>query len=217
VGQCDFMAGNRKHSRSEWFPEGDMEQELNSFEGMIAAASARIGPEYFQLPVAGADAVYRERVYCYELYHQLRCLWDDFPFSLGGEIDKSGQPHFQDGPYSNAKPDLLVHVPANMDRNLACVEVKPFGRPVTEFTSDLKKLTWFCVHANYHRGIFLVYGGDDVESETDGPLREKVQRAVGHGEEIDLARIHIFSHSGIGRPARRIELVRSRTEPQTGL
>jgi hypothetical protein len=24
------------------------------------------------LPVADADAMYRERVYCYELYHQLR-------------------------------------------------------------------------------------------------------------------------------------------------
>jgi hypothetical protein len=107
-----------------------MEQEMNSFEAMIASASARIGSEYFQLPVADADAVYRERVYCYELYHQFRCLWDDFPFRLGGEIDKNGYPHFQAGPYAKAKPDLLVHAPGIMRRNLACIEVNHWAGPL---------------------------------------------------------------------------------------
>jgi hypothetical protein len=98
---------------------------------MLAASCAQIGGEYFQLPIAEADAVYRERVYCYELYHQLRRLWRDFPFSLGGEVDKEGHPHFKNGPYAGAKPDLLVHWPGNMDGNLACVEVKP-GTGTTE-------------------------------------------------------------------------------------
>ena len=43
---------------------------------MISVAVSRIAHGYFQLPVADADALYRERVYCYELYHQLRCLWE---------------------------------------------------------------------------------------------------------------------------------------------
>jgi hypothetical protein len=60
---------------------------MRALEELLTAASVRIGPEYFQLPVADADAVYRKRVYCYELYHQLRCLPEGFPFSLGGEID----------------------------------------------------------------------------------------------------------------------------------
>ena len=140
---------------------------------MILAATARIGEEYFQLPVADADAVYRERVYCYELYHQLRCLWGDFPFSLGGEIDKQGHPHFRDGPYANAKPDFLVHEPGGMDRNLACVEVKPIDRPKAEFTADFKKLTWFCRQAKYARGIFLVYGASTKVADI-AALREKV-------------------------------------------
>jgi len=50
-----------------------MEHEFALFEGKMADASARIAADYFQLPVADADSVYRERVYCYELYHQLRC------------------------------------------------------------------------------------------------------------------------------------------------
>jgi hypothetical protein len=60
----------------------------------------------------------------------LRCEWQDFPFSLGGEVDKGGHPHFKNGPYAKAKPDFLVHVPGTMEANLACIEVKPFGRPV---------------------------------------------------------------------------------------
>jgi hypothetical protein len=131
TGRCDIVT--------------NMEGELNIFEEMLAAAAGRIGPEYFQLPIADADAVYRERVYCYELYHQLRRLWDGFPFSLGGEVDKGGHPYFQDGPYAHAKPDLLVHVPGTMDGNLACIEVKPAGRPIAEFSADLRKLTWFCL------------------------------------------------------------------------
>jgi hypothetical protein len=186
--------------------QSDLEQELNRFEQMIAAASARIERDYYLLPVADADAVYRERVYCYELYHQLRCLWGDFPYRLCGEIDKRRNPHFQ-SPYAEAKPDFVVHVPADMGSNLACVEVKPFEREVTGFTDDLKKLTWFCLNADYYRGIFLVYGDDKTGSGTDERLREKVQTAVNRCvEKIDLTRIHLFSHSGIGRAARKVEL-----------
>lgn len=181
-----------------------MEGELGTFEEILAAAAARIGPEYFQLPIADADAVYRERVYCYELYHQLRCVWDGFPFSLGGEVDKGGHPHFQNGPYAHAKPDLLVHVPGNMDRNLACVEVKPAGRPVAEFSADLRKLTWFCHHANYFCGIFLVYGGAPGDAEQSKVVREKLRGAIGAGVEIDMERIRVFSHEGIGGLFRRI-------------
>lgn len=183
-----------------------MDQELRVFEGMLATASVRIEADDFQLPLADADAVYRERVYCYELYHQLRLLWGNFPFSLGGEIDKTGHPHFQDGPYARAKPDLLVHVPGNMARNLACIEVKPFDRPVGEFGFDLKKLTWFCRHANYHHGIFLVYGMDCAVPESSAALRARVQKASGQNGEIDSARIHVFHHPAVGREARRMEL-----------
>jgi len=37
---------------------------------ILQDATAAIGREYFLLPIHGADPVYRERVYCYELYHQ---------------------------------------------------------------------------------------------------------------------------------------------------
>jgi hypothetical protein len=183
-----------------------MEQYLNAFEEMLDAATLRIGPDYFQLPVADADAAYRERVYCYELYHQLRCLWGNFAFSLGGEVDKTGNPHFRDGPYARVKPDFLVHVPGNMDGNLACIEVKPFARPAIEFARDLEKLSWFCRHAHYYRGIFLIYGTTPCCLDSDAELQAKLREALVRGEDIDPNVIHIFHHRDSGLPAQSVEL-----------
>mgnify|MGYP006906724169 CR=1 FL=1 len=72
-----------------------MDEEFGKLIGIIREAVKQITDEYFQLPVCGSDSLYRERVYCYELYHQMRCIWDDFPFSLGGEVDKAGHPYYK--------------------------------------------------------------------------------------------------------------------------
>src|SRR6202034_219777 len=115
---------------------------------------------------------------CYELYHQLRLIWNGFDFTLCGEVDKGGHPLFCRGDYARAKPDFLVHRPGDMDRNLACVEVNPCVRPWEEFRDDLKKLTWFCHNARYHRGMFLVYGIEKGKTETREVLIAKVRRAM---------------------------------------
>lgn len=183
-----------------------MEQYLNALEEMLAASCAQIGGEYFQLPIAEADAVYRERVYCYELYHQLRRLWRDFPFSLGGEVDKEGHPHFKNGPYAGAKPDLLVHWPGNMNGNLACIEVKPGTGRVAAFNADLRKLTWFHRNAGYHGGIFLVYGGELGIEDRDARVRQKVLRAAAGDTEVDPRAIRVLFHSAPGQEPARIVL-----------
>ena len=79
---------------------------------ILRDATAAIGKEYFLLPIHGADPVYRERVYCYELYHQMRLRWPDgCVYRLNGEVDKMGHPYFQDA--AAPKPDLLVHQPGH--------------------------------------------------------------------------------------------------------
>jgi len=181
-----------------------MEREFGVLEQKLAEAAARIEREYFQLPVADADSVYRERVYCYEMYHQLRCGWDGFPFSLGGEVDKVGHPHFRNGPYARSKPDLLVHEPGNMERNLACVEVKACGADIDEIRGDLRKLAWFCGNARYHGGIFLVYSMERDETPDYAVLRAKIGMAARDG--IDLARISVFAHAAVGQQAEKIHL-----------
>ena len=50
-----------------------MKKELTN---ILKKATESIEGQYFQLSLDGGDPVYRERLYCYELYHQIRCLGD---------------------------------------------------------------------------------------------------------------------------------------------
>jgi hypothetical protein len=43
---------------------------MADFSDILRAATSQIGEEYFCIAIAGGNPVYRERVYCYELYHQ---------------------------------------------------------------------------------------------------------------------------------------------------
>lgn len=183
-----------------------MQEQFDTFIGLVTAAAAHVGGMYFQLPVAELeDPLYRERVYCYELYHWIRDGWNGFDFSLGGEVDKTGHPIFRQGPYARSKPDLLCHRPGDMDGNLACVEVKPCVRPADEFREDLEKLTWFCHNARYYRGIFMVYGMEEHETPRLDLLKGKL-RIAAEDLEIDLGRITLLHHARVGEAARVVTL-----------
>jgi hypothetical protein len=71
-----------------------IEQDFKYFLECLIKATRKMDSHYFQLPVAqGDEPIYRERVYCYELYHQLRCILENnFPYKLHGEVDKGGHP-----------------------------------------------------------------------------------------------------------------------------
>jgi len=176
---------------------------------MLAAVTPLVGAEYFQLPVADADAVYRERPYCYELYHQLQSAWGDFPFSLGGEIDKVGHPHFEDGPYARVKPDFLVHVPGTMDGNLAAVEVKPGTADIGDLRHDISKLVWFCQNARYHKGVLLVYG----EAGDTNALRRKL---VAAANGVEYPQVMSLYHHHVGQPAEPLPVNAPREAPRAG-
>lgn len=136
------------------------EQDFERFSSALIQAIKNMDSHYFQLPIADEeDPIYRERVYCYELYHQLRCiLTNTFPYKLNGEVDKSGHPVIR----SKKKPDFLVHKPGNMENNLIVVEVKPITvrSRINELKKDIKTLKWFLDNSNgkYYRGICLMYG-----------------------------------------------------------
>ena len=61
------------------------ENDFRIFLDALQHAIALIEPQYFQLPVAQLEyPVYRERVYCYELYHRLR---EALPGEFGYRFD----------------------------------------------------------------------------------------------------------------------------------
>ncbi len=173
-----------------------VQSPLSDVTDWLLDASSQITDGYFQLSTAGAmDKIYRERVYCYELYHQWRCVWNDgFRYSLGGETDKNGHRIIR----TSKKPDFLVHRPGAMD-NLLIMEVKPKNGSLSGIVKDLATLTFFRRSpANYSAAYFWMYGA----SEQEWPdIRARILDAVSGRHDIDLHCIVCFLHPRSGKRA----------------
>jgi len=184
-----------------------MKEALADVTEWLLRASSEVGQQYFQLPVAGSEEpAYRERVYCYELYHRWRTHWPDtFPFSLSGEIDKAGHPLIRNG----KKPDFLVHIPGRMT-NLLIVEVKPGNADEKQMVEDLAKLTTFRRDlrnadgspGNYEAAYFWIYGvGRDEWPDLNARLHERIAAR----NDIDLRLITCVLHAAPGERAFHVE------------
>lgn len=87
---------------------------MEDFDARFTEPTAAIALEYFLLAVVVKYPVFRERVYCYELCHQLRQRWlatPGVPWRLSGEVDKRSHHFFREEPTTAPKPDFLVHHP----------------------------------------------------------------------------------------------------------
>jgi hypothetical protein len=143
------------------------------------------------LPIHGAEARYRERVYCYELYHQMRRLWPaNSLYRLNGEVDKRAHPYFRDG--GQPKPDLLVHRPGTGE-NYAVIEVKSSRAAAREIDKDLGTLTLFVNRFGYRRAIYLIYGAEAPDAAV------RVQKRVARFQQI--APFELWLHTTVGAPA----------------
>ncbi len=169
---------------------------------IIRKATARVGADYFHLKIDGGDPIYRERVYCYELYHQVRRLWPtDTPFLFQGEVDKSGHMNFP--PKLGKTPDFLIHTPGDGSGNHTVIEVKPakvnksgsIRRNTGGIRKDLETLSRFKREARYQCAIYLVYGCKAADfAEHVKEIAEKVQ-------EFELEPIELWLHEESGEPA----------------
>lgn len=166
-------------------------------------AARRISRHYMALPMARQEALPLERVYCYELYHQLRTLYDDV-FYWGGEVDKAGHVDFTGPGLRFKKPDLLLHQPGHHEGNLLVFEVK-MARRITfkNVRSDLRTLTAFRRREGrflpYRAAIFLLVGGGEEDIR-------RVQRWAGEqrGPEVNPELIQLWWHEG---PSRTPQLI----------
>lgn len=172
-----------------------MEEQLNRFFELFIAAMQNIDEEYLHTTynnlhfqnvpqlrnVMFEDGIlYRfgERVYCYELYHQLRNLID---------IERVENPGYLPGCYLQGElkklqilelldhfnlehlgerftPDLLMHTPGNMDLNAYVIEVKvSLGLTVNEASRDIRKILRFIHAFGYRKAIFLAINTSQEE------------------------------------------------------
>lgn len=167
---------------------------------ILQDGTAGVTRDYFRLNIAGGIPVYRERVYCYELYHQMRKRWPGpCPYRLNGEVDKSAHPILKD---LKQKPDLLVHGPGYMHKNHAIIEVKSADvkRRQSGLIKDLRTLLLFRRRAGYERAVLLVYGNES-ESVASG-ARERYAKLNGDSE------IEVWVHTAPEQPARQVDLLR---------
>jgi hypothetical protein len=155
------------------------------------------------LPVADEDTHYRERVYCYELYHQLRVLWPiNYGYSLCGEVDKGGHPLIRHNALDKTKPDMIVHVPGEMDNNLVVIEIKPINCTYRGVKKDIETLTAYRKKAHYQNAIFLIYGWD--QNRLIKIIETSKRHQDADNEKSDLTLIRLFHHMQYGQPAEEI-------------
>jgi hypothetical protein len=154
---------------------------------LLLGATARIEPQYFQVMIDGGSPIYRERVYCYELYHQLRCVWPiGSEYCLNGELDKAAHPILRQVGAAYAKPDLLVHQPGCMAGNNTIIEVKSSRAQSAGIEKDLKTLALFRTEVGYQRAIYLLFGSN---------VEEAAERVTQTAEKISgLPAIELWLH-----------------------
>ena len=140
---------------------------------LIETAMSHVRENYFQITLpskAGRKLVKRrERVYCYELYHQMRCLQEGLynqngqDYKLGecivinGEIDKRNHPIIVQG----FNPDFVIHKQGYTTDNLCVIEVK------TDLTfdgtkKDFNTITCMLNCYEYKLGVFIITGGEEA-------------------------------------------------------
>ncbi|HVV55171.1 MAG TPA: hypothetical protein VHC47_07600 [Mucilaginibacter sp.] len=151
--------------------------------------------QYMRRNVVGNDIVRTgERIFCYELYHQLRLLMgpmrDQFPhLYLQGELRKHQVPELLEAMNigeldGNYMPDFLLHTPGSTDDHPYVIEVKT-DRFLTypQVTGDLKKVVQFMCEYNYQRGIFLT--ANTSSDFVDNHFRNNnTIRQIGHIQQF---------------------------------
>ncbi len=183
--------------------ESKIRKDFEHFIKALKIAGGRmIDPHYFKLPVAEGEPVFRERVYCYELYHQLRCvLGDHYPYKLDGEVDKAGHPKFD----RSYKPDFIIHVPGDFNRNLVIMEVKSIKSikddDVKNLKEDIRKIKYFVNRGHYHYSVVLIYG-DGTQEKLSEHIINRARRFIGNYRD----RIYLIWHKGPGEEPKVIKL-----------
>lgn len=153
----------------------------------LEQATQAIGASHFLLPIAGADhPIKRERVYCYELFHQLRVALDSTHLTLTGEPDKRGHPDF---PPIN--PDFVLHIPGDHKENAAAVEVE-CRVSLGHLIKDLRNLRTMR-DRGYNTLVLLLFANQSI------PWPKLQQAAVEVG--IALEEITVLLHRESGQAA----------------
>lgn len=150
---------------------------VREYIDLIKASLKDIEPDYYRvITTYDNSGIVRERVFCYELYHQMRSRMQaqQIPeVRIHGEIDKRGHRDFKTKHWKN--PDFIFHVPGIHEFNTLVVEVKGTlnydrrqksqlnrvkssrSRKASTALNDIKNLLIFITNYSYAAGVFILY------------------------------------------------------------
>lgn len=136
----------------------------------IRKALRNVEFDYIRIPAKHSKrGRLNERVFCYELYHQLSLVIQTSQLSkltprkikLHGELSKGTYPYFP-----NESPDFLIHKPKTNSFNLIVIQVKPNLYCFDKVIADFEKLCRFIRDNFYKLGIFIVYDSSFSQLQT---------------------------------------------------
>lgn len=145
-------------------------------------------------------SMHHERVFCYELYHQLRKIMEQNKLNekvilqaelrkaqVGSEIEQLFKVQSTDGVYY---PDFLIHEPQTFDNQDLIIEVKANPKlTVEDMKRDILKIDHFINRYEYKKGIFLAINiKEDRLNQllTNTQLLEDLQEQTTRSYEILL-------------------------------
>lgn len=166
-------------------------EKLERIEYLIKYALDNVAQKYYTLETASfkrkthkdeIKIMIRERFFCYELYHQMRCDNQDYQLLdtnlvLSAEISKNGHDVIE-----NKKiPDFIIHEPGNMDNNLIVIEVKG-NMDRKGIAKDFNTLSLFLNDCKYKKGIFILYNHDlkDLRSNMKDIMNKKMFKNISN-------------------------------------
>lgn len=151
---------------------------VRQYIDLVKTALSNIDPDYFSFPTASSQQpIIRERVFCYEFYHQMRVLMtEDSQLLLRrvhAEIDKRGNRDF-DG----ENPDFVFHTPGIHEQDTLVVEVKAHIDGRDEIEKDFRTLSTFIEKYGYQAGAFVLFGYsfEDLMRERGQEVNEASQK-----------------------------------------
>lgn len=138
-----------------------MIDECKKYFDIILEGLSHVEQSYYNLATTyEPSGIVRERAFCYELYHQIRKSQEssqDSTLTLNGEIDKRGNPNFDEEDRKN--PDFVFHIPGEMIGNTFIIEVKGNleNSYPDECIKDFETLLTFVEKYDYKMGVFILY------------------------------------------------------------
>lgn len=127
----------------------------DKFKSLFMEGLSALKSDFYKIENTSGIELYRERVFCYELYHQFSLLRMKYAIpeyiKFHGELSKSGHA----SQVGDICPDFLIHKPGSDDFNIAAIEVKVKLYGGEKHAKDIRTLALLIDTLDYRMAYIL--------------------------------------------------------------